>query len=222
MRYKEFNETTQTASQVLRALGFDVPALPELPSLPDAPKFGSNDNSKGGVKPTLAATPKKSLPVGNNLTNDENSQRAQDASEKFLGRKIEGNEWNYLIRAIYAESTSNQKEIAYVAAVMLNRTRSGKWGRSIIDVLTAKNQFQAVTGTKADGHSASRNFTQGPGKGSLSNIYKALIDILPSAPKDILRFTAANRKAYGAGTNVRYLDQLIAQGGRQIGGTVFA
>jgi len=37
-----------------------------------------------------------------------------------------------------------------------------------------------------------------------------------------MRFTAANRKAYGAGTNVGYLDKLVAQGGQQIGGTVFA
>jgi len=156
------------------------------------------------------------------LANDENAQKAQKSCEKFLGRKIDSDEWNYLIRGIYAEATSNQKEIAYVAAVMLNRTRSGKWGNSIISVLRAPNQFQSVTGTRADGHSASRNFTQGPGKGSLGNIYKALIDILPHAPTEIMRFTAANRKAYGAGTNVGYLDTLIAQGGQQIGGTVFA
>lgn len=43
MRYKEFNETTQTASQILKSLGFDVPSLPELPSLPDAPSFSSAD-----------------------------------------------------------------------------------------------------------------------------------------------------------------------------------
>jgi len=45
MRYKEFNETTQTASQVLKALGFDAPAFPSLPDLPDAPSFGSADSS---------------------------------------------------------------------------------------------------------------------------------------------------------------------------------
>lgn len=42
MRYKEFNETTQTASQVLKALGFDAPTFPTLPTLPDAPTFDSN------------------------------------------------------------------------------------------------------------------------------------------------------------------------------------
>jgi len=156
------------------------------------------------------------------LATDANADKAKSTASKFLGRNIEDDEWNYLIRGIYAEATSNQKEIAYVAAVMLNRTRSGKWGRSIISVLRAPNQFQSVTGTSADGHSASRNFTQGPGKGSLGNIYKALIDILPTAPTDILRFTAANRQAYGAGTNVGYLDKLVASGGQQIGGTVFA
>ena len=156
------------------------------------------------------------------LATDANAKTAQTACEKFLGRKLESDEWNYLIRGIYAEATSNQKEIAFVAAVMLNRTRSGKWGNSVVSVLRAPNQFQSVTGTKADGHSASRNFTQGPGKGSLGNIYKALIDILPHAPTSIMRFTAANRSAYGAGTNVGYLDKLVADGGQQIGGTVFA
>ena len=156
------------------------------------------------------------------LATDANAKTAQTACEKFLGRKIDSDEWNYLIRGIYAEATSNQKEIAYVAAVMLNRTRSGKWGNSIISVLRAPNQFQSVTGTRADGHSASKNFTQGPGAGSLGNIYKSLIDILPHAPTGILRFTAANRSAYGAGTNVGYLDTLVADGGQQIGGTVFA
>jgi len=156
------------------------------------------------------------------LANDANAEKTQKICEKFLGRKIDSDEWNYLIRGIYAEATSNQKEIAYVAAVMLNRTRSGKWGNSIISVLRAPNQFQSVTGTRADGHRPSRNFTQGPGSGSLGNIYKGLMDYLPNAPQDIMRFTAANRAAYGAGTNVGYLDQLIAQGGQQIGGTVFA
>jgi hypothetical protein len=153
---------------------------------------------------------------------DENGDKAKAVSEKFLGRSLADQEWNYLVRGIYAESTSNQNELAHVAAVILNRTRSGKWGNSVVSVLRAPNQFQSVTGTRADGHSASRNFTQGPSGGPLGNIYKGLLDNLPSCPKDIYRFTAANRKAYGAGTNVGYLDQLLAQGGQQIGGTVFA
>jgi len=153
---------------------------------------------------------------------DENGDKAKSVCEKFLGRKLADQEWNYLIRGIYAESTSNQSELAHVAAVILNRTRSGRWGDNVVSVLRAPNQFQSVTGTSADGHSASRNFTQGPSGGSLGNIYKGLIDNLLSCSKDIYRFTAANRKAYGAGTNVKYLDQLVAQGGQQIGGTVFA
>lgn len=153
---------------------------------------------------------------------DENGDKARAVCEKFLGRKLADQEWNYLIRGIYAESTSNQSELAHVAAVILNRTRSGRWGDNVVSVLRAPNQFQSVTGTNADGHSASRNFTQGPSGSSLGNIYKGLIDNLLSVSKDIYRFTAANRKAYGAGTNVKYLDQLVAQGGQQIGGTVFA
>lgn len=54
MRYKEFNETTQTASQVLKALGFDAPELPTLPDLPDAPSFSSassaDDSEEGNTE----------------------------------------------------------------------------------------------------------------------------------------------------------------------------
>jgi hypothetical protein len=35
-------------------------------------------------------------------------------------------------------------------------------------------------------------------------------------------FTAANRAAYGAGTNTKWLDKMLASGGQQIGQTVFA
>jgi len=149
---------------------------------------------------------------------DANGEKAKTICEKFLGKEISDNEWNYLLRAIYAESTSNQNELAHVAAVILNRARNSS--TNIISVLRAPNQFQSVTGTRYDPN-PSPNFTQGPSANSLGNIYKGLIDNLPSAPKDIMNFTAANREAYGKGTNVGFLDKLVASGGKQIGGTVF-
>lgn len=149
---------------------------------------------------------------------DANGEKAKAICEKFLGKEISDNEWNYLLRAIYAESTSNQNELAHVAAVMLNRARNSS--TNIISVLRAPNQFQSVTGTRYDPN-PSPNFTQGPSANSLGNIYKGLLDNLPSAPKDIMNFTAANREAYGKGTNVGFLDKLVASGGKQIGGTVF-
>jgi peptidoglycan hydrolase-like protein with peptidoglycan-binding domain len=150
-------------------------------------------------------------------------KEAKESAEQFLGRRMDDAEWNELVRATGAEASNNTKECAFVMAVILNRTRKGYNGGSTVnDILHQANQFQAVTGTKADGHSPSKWFTQGPSKGKLDMIVDGAINILPSAPKDIYRFTAANRSAYGAGTTVAYLDKLKADGGVQIGGTIFA
>lgn len=159
--------------------------------------------------------------VGALEVNDENTAAAKESAEKFLGRKIEDNEWNYLIRATVAEASPNTKEQAYVMGVILNRARSGKWGDSIISVLNAPNQFQAVTGTRYD-PGPSSNFTRGPNKSQLASILKGAIEILPSVDKSLMNFTAASTAAYGPGTNIGFRDKLLAKGGQQIGGTIFA
>lgn len=108
-------------------------------------------------------------------------------------------------------------------AVILNRTRQGYGGgTSVNDILHQRNQFQAVTGTAADGHSPSKWFVQGPSRGKLDMIVDGAIKVLPSAPKDIYRFTAANPAAYGPGTNIGYLHSLQKAGGYRIGDTIFA
>jgi len=148
---------------------------------------------------------------------------ARSRAEKFLGREMSDREWDYLLRATFSEASPNTREQGYVMAVILNRARSGKYGgNDIVSVLTAKNQFQAVTGTAADGHRASKGFMQGPSGNSLNSILTAAASVLPDAPKDIYRFTAANPAAYGPGTNIGYLHQLKKAGGVQIGGTIFA
>ena len=158
-------------------------------------------------------------PIGDHPT----IEKAKLSADKFLGRKMDEAEWNELVRATGAEASNNVKECAFVMAVILNRTRKGYGGgNSVNDILHQKNQFQAVTGTRADGYSPSKWFTQGPSKGKLDMIVDGAINILPGAPKDIYRFTAASRAAYGPGTNVGYLDKLKDDGGIQIGGTVFA
>lgn len=152
---------------------------------------------------------------------DENMAQAKTVADKFLGREMSDKEWNYLIRATYAEATSNQKETAYVMAVILNRARTGKYG-DVVGTLRWPNAFQAVTGTSKNGHQPSSGFQQGPQGGSLGNLLKAVIEQLPSAPKDIQRFTAVDPAAYGPGTNIGYLAQLKKDGGTIIGGTIFA
>jgi lysophospholipase L1-like esterase len=169
----------------------------------------STDYSKGAAD--LAA-----------LASDETVKEGKATADKFLGRDMDEKEWNYLLRATSAEASNNSEEQALVMAVILNRTRSGKWGNSVVSVLMAPNQFQAVTGTSADGHVASPNFTRGPTQRQLTSILTGIKEHLPNAPKDIQRFTAANPAAYGPGTNIGYLHKLKAAGGQQVGGTIFA
>jgi hypothetical protein len=138
--------------------------------------------------------------------------------EDYLGRQISSDEYDMLTRAVYSESSRNKDEYANVMAVILNRTR--KNGGSIIDTLLEKNQFQAVTGT-ANNPGPSSMFTRGPDVKSQAMINEGALS-LSGISKNLDAFTAANRNAYGPGTNVGWLDKLQARGGKQIGQTVFA
>lgn len=146
---------------------------------------------------------------------------ARTSAEKFLGRDLDDQEWNYLLRATFAESSPNTKEQAYIMGVILNRTKSGKWGNSVIDVLKARNQFQAVTGTKFK-PGPSGNFKRGPSPNAMASIIDGVINVLPTVPSRLMNFTAASSAAYGKGTNIRFRDTLLAKGGVKIGGTIFA
>jgi peptidoglycan hydrolase-like protein with peptidoglycan-binding domain len=187
----------------------------ELTTRPEVAKSLTKSTSSD-VKPNGP-----SQTVGTMDTTSATATAAKQSAGKFLGRELDDNEWNYLIRATTAEASPNTKEQAYVMAVILNRTRSGKWGSSVIDVLQAKNQFQAVTGTRKD-PGPSSNFARGPSKAQLASIFKGTIEILPSVSTSLMNFTAASSAAYGPGTNIGYRDKLLAIGGQQIGGTIFA
>jgi len=145
---------------------------------------------------------------------------AKVAAEQYLGRNLSDTEWNQLVRATFAEAGVNQTERAYVMATILNRTRVAK--STVTSILTAKNQFQSVTGTASNGRQPSSNYRNGPDKVNEKNIYGAATGILKNVPKTIVNFTAANRAAYGAGTNIAYLETLKKKGGIQIGQTVFS
>lgn len=180
---------------------------------PDAPRAASSRD------PEIEKAKQKL----NDLHPDAAKAVGRRYAEKFLGRDMSDKEWDLLLRATYAEASPNTKEQGYVMAVILNRARSGRYGgNGVDDVLYAKNQFQAVTGTRVDNHQPSKGFVQGPQGNSLNSILAAAAKVLPEAPKDIYKFTAANPAAYGPGTNIGYLHQLKQQGGVQIGGTIFA
>ena len=147
------------------------------------------------------------------------SNQGKQAAEAYLGRKMSGEEWNFLVRATAAESTNNATEQAYIMAVILNRVRNGRWGKDIISVLTAQNQFQAVTGTSAD-PGPSELFDNPSGK--LKSIFTSAINTLNKVPRNFLYFTAKDEAAYKAGTDPTFRKQLSnKKGSVTIGGTIF-
>lgn len=148
------------------------------------------------------------------------NEQSKTVADEFLGREMNAQEWEYLIRATVAEASPNAQEQAAVAAVILNRSRSGQYPDDIRTVLTQRNQFQAVTGTRYD-PSPSRNFTR-PTKQQVASVVQALIDHLPNANRSWLNFTSNDPNAYGRGTNVDFRRQVASSSGsRVIGGTVF-
>ena len=143
------------------------------------------------------------------------------AAENYLGSAIEQTDWEMLVRATYAESTSNPEEQAAVMSVMLNRVKSKKYPNSIKGVLNAPNQFQAVTGTSNDPGPSSMFLSFGDK--DMASFESSAAPLLNNFLKqDWLNFTAADPAAYGAGTNKNFMkDVSSAQGSMQIGGTLF-
>jgi len=144
---------------------------------------------------------------------------SREVAEKYLGRKMSDDEYHQLKAATVAESGGNPKEDAMVMASILNRARGSKEG-GVIDALHAPNQFQSVTGTSADGHRSSSNFTN-PNPKRLSQVEENASDYLDNISHDQKNFTANSSKAYGPGTNIGYRDNMLASGGQVVGGSVF-
>jgi hypothetical protein len=149
------------------------------------------------------------------------SAEAKASAEKYFGKAISDNEYSALLKATHAEAAggkqASQQEQAMIMASVLNRARTDKGG--IMGALTAKNQFQSVTGT-ANEPGPSQNYLQGPEKERLQSIEGAT-QLLQNISKEQKNFTAASAAAYGPGTNISYRDKMLAAGGTTIGGSVF-
>lgn len=148
--------------------------------------------------------------------------KAKKVAETFLGSEISDSEWSKLVRATLAEASPNSQERAGVMAVILNRVRSSKYPGSISLVLDQKNQFQAVTGTKANNRQPSKHYTRTPGSKTLESLANAIITYLPRSNNTWLNFTSAVAGAYGAGTNIGFMRKVAnSNGSRKIGKTWF-
>ena len=223
------NETNTAISQFQKSAGLPATGEPDaatieklnavLKSKPDiANKLTKSTEAE--ITKQVAARRRASAPKVAKLPSSEAMATGKESAGKYLGRELSDQEWNYLLRATAGEASSNPTEQAYVMGVILNRVRSGQWGDDVISVLMAKNQFQAVTGTRVN-PGPSRAFNNPESR--LGSIVKSAIDILPSVPNNLMYFTAADPRAYGPGTNIGFRSKLMAKKGSiVIGGTVFA
>lgn len=159
------------------------------------------------------------------LASLDNMDQAMQVVAEFLGREVDDEEMNYLIRGIASEASPNSQERAAVAAVILNRARSSRFPNNIIDVLEQSGQFQAVTGTYdrsrqqwTGPHSNFTNMSDSTG----AQVIGAIIRYLPNMDKTWLNFTSNNERAYGPGTNINFMYAMRrAPGAEIIGQTVF-
>jgi len=174
-------------------------------------------NEKAVAKPTPTGNEPDEL---GDYATVKNVGQAKETVEKFYGKEISDDDIALLIRAVAAEASPNAKERAAVAAVILNRARHNVYPNSIRGVLTQRNQFQAVTGTRYD-PGPSNNFTN-MNSNTAAQVIGALIKYLPEMDKSWLNFTSNNPKAYGRGTNIDFMYTMRKSPGAEvIGQTVF-
>lgn len=145
----------------------------------------------------------------------------REAAEQYLGRKLDDKEWEMLARTTYAEATNNPEEQAAIMSVILNRVASDSFGDTVTDVVNQKNQFQAVTGTKDDPGPSERfrAFDEEVLQDFEENVTPRLSNF---QEQGWLNFTSGNPAAYGPGTNLGFLQELLnTEGSARIGGTIF-
>jgi peptidoglycan hydrolase-like protein with peptidoglycan-binding domain len=195
----------------------DLAKLQTAQRVPNPTPTGNERQGGGSASRSFNADELAALDFGG-----ADNARAKAAAEEYLGSSISDSHWNMLVRATVAEASPNQEERAAVMAVILNRVREnfGSYGSSIPAQLSARNQFQAVTGTRYD-PGPSRNFTN-PGRQAVAGTAQAAIDLLANSNRTWMNFTASDPRAYGPGTNIGFR-QTVAQspGSRRIGGTIF-
>lgn len=163
----------------------------------------------------------------------EENEQAREIASEYLGREIDDEDWDMLIRATWAESTDNPQELAAIMGVILNRVRENHsgYGSSIRAQLLAPAQFQAVTGTRTGprDENGRRTWTgpspryRNPNRGNgVQRTAQAVIDHLEDANTSWMNFTANDLAAYGDGTDPSFRGQVArSSGSRVIGGTVF-
>lgn len=173
---------------------------------------------------------------------------AKNKVETYLGRRLTGREWTSFIHAVHGETGRNPVEDAMIAGSILNRARNPRRyaepfanrairrgrnvqnaqrtleymrsGETVLAVLFAPSQFQAVTGTHPD-YRPSSLYSTGPNERDLTRILTSIDQHLHRVPLNQTDFAAESDSAYGEGTTTSHRNRLAAEGGALIGGSRF-
>jgi hypothetical protein len=182
----------------------------------DAEEFNTSDALE--ELPEQVRPVSRPLPVGEGISGDVGGR---SAAESYLGRSMNDQEWEMLIRATHAEATGDARERAAVMSVILNRVKSEGYPDTVTEVLMQQNQFQAVTGTAQDPNPSPRY--NSINSNVIEQFGTQVAPLLSEfADKNWLNFTAGDPDAYGPGTNPDFLEEVLgAQGSMRIGGTIF-
>lgn len=146
------------------------------------------------------------------------SKEAKAKVEAYLGRPVTDREFEILVRSTIGESGGGTQEDAAIASVILNRAKTNYGGHGGIEgQLYAKNQFQAVTGTKTTG--ASQGYTNPTPQQIARATNNILNNLSQYQSQGWLNFTAENPAAYGPGTVASFRTRALNTPGNQVLGT---
>ena len=222
------------ASVVLPTTGGGVSGVGTTPWLqPTARVFGiflDGRNSQNpiviGALPAIEGTAYNAAAGSAGVYGDYNQTRGITTNTNFSGtdpearavvewvfRPISADEFRVLIALTAAESSGDQLEQAWVAGVIINRSR--KRNATIQQTANAPSQFHAVTGPVKD----TVNYRNGPSESRAKSIYGSITNYLEQVPHDVYYFDSNNVAAYGrVGGAAKY--NSVARDRRRAGGNL--
>jgi peptidoglycan hydrolase-like protein with peptidoglycan-binding domain len=220
-------ETSSAVAKFQQANGIDPTGVPDattvaklndvLKSKPDV-LANLHKSSWSDVKSRGVGGGDDTASVGDLLNSDDQTViQARESAERYLGRKMSDDEWTALVKVTGAEEASLEG-CGYVMGAILNRTRRGVGGNTVIGVVTKPYAFEPVTG--ASGKETSR-LASLPIR-NLKLIAKAAVQVLPDVPHKIENFTSNIDAAYKGRDSIKYKYQLLAKGGEIKGNSIFA
>ena len=239
-QFRELNPSVRDINTIGVGQKFNVGAAPAATApTTTAPTAARTPTSKVSVDFKAPSTPRQ-MPTdtggdtGSKKVTDVGAQAfrgvgdtARGVIDRRLFNRTSDKEYDKLIKATHAEtspkgsSRENPGEHAGIALSIANRAVERGGGRegSITRVLNAPNQFQAVTGTKKR-PGPSPEFRAGPTPERKKDIEDAIVRQGSSIPSNQVNFTAADPKAYKAGTDISWRTKLLKTG-EVVGGSVF-